>query len=70
LFHWTPRRKAEVVDRILHEELSISEAAAQYSASLEELTAWCIAVQTYGVPGLRSTRLHCYAPERRGWRGR
>ena len=58
--HWVPRRKAIVVTAVRLGLLSIKDACARYNLSLEEFLAWQRAIDQYGVPGLRSTRLQIY----------
>lgn len=62
---WTPRRKAEVIERILHGDLPRDEALQRYALSDQELVSWIDAIDAWGVPGLRATRLQCYNPKRR-----
>jgi hypothetical protein len=40
--------------------LTVDEACARYSISLEEFTGWQRAVDRSGMPGLRVTRLKQY----------
>ena len=58
--HWVARRKAIVVAAVRLGLLSIQDACARYNLSLEEFLAWQRALDQYGVPGLRSTRLQIY----------
>lgn len=57
---WVIRRKAEVVAAIAGGLLTVDEASARYSISLEELASWQRAVDRSGMPGLRVTRLKEY----------
>jgi transposase-like protein len=57
---WTIRRKAAVVAAIADGTLSRAEACRRYQLTDEELDAWRRAFETYGLPGLRSTRLQHY----------
>jgi hypothetical protein len=57
---WVIRRKAEVVEAVNGLLLSVDEACALYSISLEEFTGWQRAVERSGMPGLRVTRLRQY----------
>jgi hypothetical protein len=57
---WLPRRKAAVVLAIRSGIISREEACRRYTMSLEEFAAWEAALDRYGVPGLRSTRLQTY----------
>jgi Protein of unknown function (DUF1153) len=57
---WVIRRKAAVVEAVQRGVLTIDEACRRYRLSPEEFETWRKLVQTYGVPGLRVTRLHTY----------
>lgn len=57
---WTIRRKAAVVTAVKSGTITREEACARYQLSEEELLAWENAFETYGLPGLRSTRLQHY----------
>ena len=57
---WVIRRKAEVVAAVAGGLLSVDEACARYSLSLEEFTSWQRAVDRSGMPGLRVTRIKHY----------
>ena len=57
---WVIRRKAAVVDAVERGVLSLDEACQRYRLSAEEFQTWKKLVQTYGIPGLRVTRLHTY----------
>ena len=50
---WVTRRKAVIV-------ISLEEGCRRYELSVEEFLAWQRAIDTYGVPGLRVTRLQIY----------
>ena len=57
---WVIRRKAEVVAAVRGGLLSLEEACARYTLSLEEFTSWQRAVDRSGMPGLRVTRIQHY----------
>ncbi|HTV89364.1 MAG TPA: DUF1153 domain-containing protein [Stellaceae bacterium] len=57
---WVVRRKAVVVQAVRSGLISLQEACRRYNLSLEEFLAWQRAIERYGVPGLRVTRLQIY----------
>src|SRR5947208_8732000 len=57
---WVVRRKAIVVQAVRNGALSLQEACQRYNLSVEEFLAWQRAIERYGVPGLRVTRLQIY----------
>ncbi|MBV8936190.1 MAG: DUF1153 domain-containing protein [Alphaproteobacteria bacterium] len=57
---WVARRKAAVVDAVRSGTMNIEDACQYYMLSREEFAAWERAIEAYGVPGLRSTRLQVY----------
>ena len=57
---WVVRRKAIVVAAVRSGALSLQEACRRYHLSVEEFLAWQRAIDAYGVPGLRVTRLQIY----------
>jgi hypothetical protein len=57
---WVVRRKAVVVQAVRNGSISLEEACQRYSLSREEFLAWERAIDRYGVPGLRATRLQIY----------
>jgi hypothetical protein len=57
---WVVRRKAVVVAAVRNGSLSLQEACRRYHLSVEEFLAWQRAIDAYGVPGLRVTRLQIY----------
>ena len=57
---WVIRRKAEVVAAVAGGLLTVDEACARYTLSLEEFTSWQRAVDRSGMPGLRVTRIKHY----------
>jgi transposase len=54
---WVVRRKAAVLAAIRSGEISVDEACRRYGLSEEEVQSWQRAFDTYGLPGLRATRL-------------
>ena len=57
---WVVRRKAIVVAAVRSGSISLQEACRRYTLSVEEFLAWQHAIDRYGVPGLRVTRLQIY----------
>ena len=57
---WVVRRKAEVVDAVNGGLLTVDEACARYSLTLEEFAGWQRAIDRAGMPGLRVTRIRQY----------
>jgi hypothetical protein len=57
---WVVRRKAVVVHAVRNGEISLQEACRRYRLSVEEFLAWQRAIERYGIPGLRATRLQIY----------
>jgi transposase-like protein len=57
---WTIRRKAAVVNAVAAGEITREEVCRRYQISTEEFLSWQGAYETYGLPGLRSTRLQQY----------
>jgi hypothetical protein len=57
---WVVRRKAIVVHAVRNGEISLQEACRRYRLSVEEFLAWQHAIERYGIPGLRATRLQIY----------
>lgn len=57
---WVIRRKAEVVAAVRGGLLSIDEACRRYTLSLEEFLSWQRAIDSYGIAGLRATRVQDY----------
>src|SRR5215212_7867122 len=60
---WVVRRKAEVVAAVAGGLLSVDEACARYSLSLEEFASWQRAVDRNGLRGLRVTKIQQYRDE-------
>jgi hypothetical protein len=54
---WVIRRKAEVVAAVGGGLLSLEEACARYSLTVEEFLGWRFAINRYGLTGLKATRL-------------
>ena len=57
---WVVRRKAVVVQAVRNGSISLEEARERYKLSIEEFLAWERAIDRYGVPGLRATRVQIY----------
>ncbi len=57
---WVIRRKAEVVAAVRGGLLSLEEACARYTLSVEEFLSWQRAIDKNGLPGLRTTRVQQY----------
>lgn len=54
---WTVRRKAAVVCAVRGGLMSLGEACTLYSLSLEEYLSWQVAVDRYGLAGLKVRRI-------------
>ena len=57
---WVPKRKAELVAAVRGGLISMEDACQRYGISKEEFLSWADAVESYGVKGLRATRLQLY----------
>jgi Protein of unknown function (DUF1153) len=57
---WVVSRKAAVVHAVRDGSISLQEACQRYTLSIEEFLAWERAVDRYGIPGLRATRMQIY----------
>ena len=57
---WVIRRKAEVVAAVRGGLLSLEEACTRYTLTVEEFLAWQRAIERFGLPGLRATRVQQY----------
>jgi len=57
---WVIRRKAEVVAGVRAGLLSLDEACARYTLSVEEFLSWQRLIDRHGLRGLRVTRLQDY----------
>jgi hypothetical protein len=63
---WVIRRKAEVVAAVRAGVISLEDACARYTLSVEEFLSWQRLVDSHGLPGLRVTRLQDYRSLGRG----
>jgi hypothetical protein len=57
---WVARRKAVIVEAVRSGVIDLEEVCRRYNLSVEEFQAWKRAIERYGVPGLRVTRLQIY----------
>ena len=57
---WIPRRKAEVVAAVRGGLLTLEQACSRYSLTTEEFIGWQASVDSYGLKGLRTTRIQDY----------
>jgi hypothetical protein len=57
---WVIRRKAEVVAAVRGGLLSLEEACARYTLSVEEFLSWQRLIESHGLAGLRTTRVQDY----------
>jgi hypothetical protein len=57
---WVIRRKAQVVEEVRSGAISLDEACARYSLSVEEFLSWRHAITNHDVRGLRATRVKKY----------
>ena len=57
---WVVRRKAEVVAAVRGGLISLDDACKRYSLTVDEFLAWRRAIERFGVPGLRATRIQQY----------
>jgi hypothetical protein len=57
---WVARRKAVIVEAVRSGIIDLEEVCRLYNLSVEEFLAWERAIERYGVPGLRVTRLQIY----------
>jgi Protein of unknown function (DUF1153) len=57
---WVARRKAVVVEAVRSRAIDLTEVCRRYNLSIEEFLTWERAIEKYGVPGLRVTRLQIY----------
>jgi Protein of unknown function (DUF1153) len=62
---WVIRRKAAVVAAVREGTITIDDACRSYRLSEEEFLSWVRAIESYGVPGLRITRLQQYRTARK-----
>ena len=57
---WVIRRKAEVVAAVRGGLLTLEEACERYTLTVEEFLSWQKAIDQFGLPGLRATRVQQY----------
>ncbi len=57
---WVIRRKAEVVVAVRGGLISLEDACDKYKLTVEEFLTWQSAIEKYGLPGLRTTRIQQY----------
>jgi hypothetical protein len=57
---WVARRKAIVVEAVRNGAISLQEVCQRYRLSSDEFLAWERAIDRYGIPGLRATRLQIF----------
>jgi hypothetical protein len=61
---WVVRRKAAVVTAVRRGKITLEEALRRYQLSDEEFHSWRRAFETYGLPGLRASRVQDYRERR------
>ena len=57
---WVIRRKAEVVAAVRGGLITLNDACARYTLTVEEFLSWQKAIDQYGLQGLRTTRIQQY----------
>jgi hypothetical protein len=57
---WVIRRKAEVVAAVRGGLLTLEDACARYTLTVEEFLTWQRAIDRHGLAGLRATRIQQY----------
>ena len=57
---WVIRRKAEVVAAVRGGLLSLEEACARCTLTIEEFLSWQASIDEHGLAGLRTTRIQQY----------
>lgn len=57
---WVIRRKAEVVAAVRGGLLTLDGACERYGLSNEEFMTWQRSIESYGIAGLRTTRVQQY----------
>ncbi|WP_371396081.1 DUF1153 domain-containing protein [Fretibacter rubidus] len=57
---WVIRRKAEVVAAVRGGLLTLEAACERYGLSAEEFMSWQRSIESYGIAGLRTTRVQQY----------
>jgi transposase-like protein len=69
---WVVRRKAAVVAAVRSGKITVEEALRRYQLTEEEFRSWQRAFESYGLAGLRATRVQQYREPRpsRGPRSR
>ena len=60
IHRWTVRRKAAVLTAVAQGKITREDACRRYQISVEEFLSWQRAYESFGLPGLRSTRLQQY----------
>ena len=63
---WVVRRKAEVVAAVRTGLITLEEACARYSLSVEEFLSWQRLIERHGLAGLRTTRFQEYRVQSEG----
>src|SRR3954470_7465888 len=61
---WVIRRKAEVVAAVRGGLLSLEEACARYTLTVEEFLSWQASIDQHGLAGLSTTRIQQYRAQR------
>ncbi len=57
---WVIRRKAEIVAAVRGGLLSLEEACARYTLTVDEFLSWQASIDRHGLAGLRTTRIQQY----------
>ncbi len=57
---WVIRRKAEVVAAVRGGLISLDEACARYTLTVDEFLSWQRSIDAHGLKGLRATKLQSY----------
>jgi transposase-like protein len=60
---WVVRRKAAVVAAVQNGKITLEEACRRYELTEEEFRSWQRDYQSYGLAGLRATRVQQYRPQ-------
>ena len=60
---WVIRRKAQVVTAVHSGLITLEDACKRYTLTVEEFLSWQRAIESYGIPGLRTTRIQHYRPQ-------
>ena len=60
---WVIRRKAQVVAAVHCGLITLEEACLRYTLTVEGFLSWQRAIESYGIPGLRTTRIQLYRPQ-------